>query len=74
MECEREEMNYEDAVEASPGDVSGAHDSGLFVFSGSPDLRVYGLAHVELGHVTSRCDLSSFVDQRVCWESVVCSL
>ena len=53
MECEREEMNYEDAVEASPGDVSGTHDSGLFVFSGSPDLRVYGLAHVELRQVTS---------------------
>ena len=32
MDCEREEMNYEDAVEASPGDVSGAHDSGLLVF------------------------------------------
>ena len=29
MEGEREEMNYEDAVEASPGDVSGAHDSDL---------------------------------------------
>ena len=42
MECEREDMNYEDAVEASPGDVSGAHDSGLFVFSGSPDLRILG--------------------------------
>ena len=59
MEGEREEVNYEDAVEASPGDVSGAHDSGLFVFSGSPDLRIYGLAHVEPRHVTSRCDLSS---------------
>ena len=31
-DCEREEMNYEDAVQASPGDVSGAHDSGLLVF------------------------------------------
>ena len=31
MDYEHEEGNYEGAVEASPGDVSGAHDSGLLI-------------------------------------------
>ena len=30
MDSGHEIENYEDAVEASPGDVSGAHDSVLF--------------------------------------------
>ena len=58
MDSGHEIENYEDAVEASPGDVSGAHDSGLLYM-----LVLHGVSDL----------LTSPTERRRERESVLCS-